>query len=378
MRQSLIVIDVTQKMLRLKSLTMDIDHNVSLVGLPDPAISNIIGYLDDKSLFDLSWSNSFWLHRLDNDEYWRQLLVNQLEGIDIETCNRLCTLSGLCCKSLAMSIVATRRHEFGRTYAEVVDAADTRTLGLITFLPARLDLHNNDERLRQACVDVTRWGLAVAKICFNLTAQFLWEGRHGRAELLVTVFCGSDSNELSDIRYSDITVDGVSVYTFEDRNAFADDVVRCIFSDCHFMRLDADAPSQFAWMNSDQNLDSFENVRNRVTRETILAITEANIGITLGMLRGDGDYDEGIHYDYQSARFNALARKLNPNARYALTCHHKDETCNLYSILNELFEVAKVDPSFLGGMVPMDAYLKASEWPGWPFNLQSDMFEDSE
>ena len=74
---------------------MDIDHNVSLVGLPDPAICNIIGYLDDKSLFDLSWSNSFWLHRLDNDEYWRQLLVNQLEGIDSETCNRLCELSGL-------------------------------------------------------------------------------------------------------------------------------------------------------------------------------------------------------------------------------------------------------------------------------------------
>ena len=350
---------------------MDIDHNVSLVGLPDPAICNIIGYLDDKSLFDLSWSNSFWLHRLENDEYWRQLLVSQLEGIDNETCNRLCALSGLCCKSLAMSIVATRRHERGWTYAEVESTADTRTLGLITFLPARLDLHNNDVQLRQACVDVTRWGLAVSKICFNQTAQFVWEGRHGRAELLVTVFGRSDAKELSDIRYSDITVEGVSVYTFENRNAFADDVVHSILSDCHFMRLDADAPSQFAWMNADHNLDSFESVRDRANRESILAITEANIGITLGMLQGDGDYGEGIHYHYRSARFNSRARKLNPTARYALTCHHKGESCNLYSILNELFETAKVDPNFLGGFVPMDTYLKASEWSGWPFNLQS-------
>jgi hypothetical protein len=231
---------------------MEIDHNVSLVGL-----------------LDLSWSNSFWLHRLENDEYWRQLLVSQLEGIDNETCKRLCALSGLCCKSLTMSIVA-RRHKCGRTYKEVESTADTRTLGLITFLPARLDLHNNDVQLRQACVDVTRWGLAVSKLCNR--AQFVWEGRYNRAELLVTVFSSPVTKDLVDIRYSDITVDGVSVYTFENRNAFADDVVHSISADCHFIRLDADAPSQFAWMNVDCNLDSrsFESVRNIVTRETIL------------------------------------------------------------------------------------------------------------
>ena len=241
---------------------------------------------------------------------------------------------------------------------------------MITFLPSRLDLHNNDERLRQACVDVTRWGFAVSKLCCR--AQFLWEGRHGRAELLVTVFSSSFYKELLDIRYSDITLDGVSVYTFGDRNAFADDVVESIIADCHLIRLDADAPRQFAWMNVDCNLDVdlYDSCRDRVTRETILAIAEANSGITLGMFYGQGDYDTGVDFHYQSARCNSRARKLNPKARYALNCHHRDFSCNLYSILNELFEVAKMDPNFLG-FVPMNTYLKASEWPGWPFNLQS-------
>ena len=113
-------------------------------------------------------------------------------------------------------------------HMQKLSAADTRNLGVITFLPARLDLHNDDEKLRQACVDVTRWAAAVSKVCFN-EAQFVWKGRHGRAEYLVSVFCSPDTKELVDIRYSDITLDGVAVYTFENRNAFADDVVHCTY-----------------------------------------------------------------------------------------------------------------------------------------------------
>ena len=179
---------------------MDIDQPLSLAELPDLALNNILQYTDEKCLFRLSWTNKFWHKKLESDEFWCQLLVDRLDGIDLETCNRLCALSGLSCKSLAMSVVATRRYDrrhehCTRTYQEVPEAVDTRTLGLITFIPERLDLHNNDAQLQQACVDVLHWGVALSKATVN-SGQFIWKGRSGRAEQLVSVFYNPIAKDL--------------------------------------------------------------------------------------------------------------------------------------------------------------------------------------
>ena len=350
---------------------MDIDQPLSLTELPDLALNNILQYTDERCLFRLSWTNKFWHNRLEKDDFWCQILVGRLDGIDSEICNRLCALSGLSCKSLAISVVATRRYDrrhehYTRTFQEVVDAVDTRVLGLITFIPERLDLHNNDAQLQQACVDVFRWGLALSKATVN-SGQFIWKGRSGRSEQLLSVFYNPISEDLM------INVEGESVYTFQDRNSFVEDVMHSINADCWFIALDSDAPDQLLWMNGDDRIDrdEFDSIRDRITEEEVSTIIAASSGLTLGMFYGN-DENVGVNYHYRAVQAGSRARKVNPLARYALICHHMNESHNAYSFLNELFLMAKMNPSTLGCELFYD-YPKASSWPGWPFNLTERM-----
>lgn len=350
---------------------MDIDQGpLSLAELPDLALNNILQYTDERCLFRLSWTNKFWHDKLDNDEFWCQILVARLDGIDLETCNRLCALSGLSCKSLAMSVVATRRYDrrhehYKRTYEEVVEAIDVRTLGLITFIPERLDLHNNDEQLQQACVDVVHWGVALSKATVNV-GQFIGEGRRGRGEQLINIFYNPIAKDLQ------INIDGESVYTFQDRNIFVEDIMHSNNADCWFIRLDSDAPAQLSWMNGDYRIDdNFDNISGRITIEDISTVIASNSGITLGMFYGSySNKNVGTNYHYRAVQPGSRARRLNPMARYALICHHMGTPQNACALLDELFLMAKVDPSFLG--CEIYNLPPATRWLGFPFDLPNE------
>ena len=143
-----------------------IDDNspLSLFEFPDHLLCDILEYVGDaRFFFRLSWTCRFWRDRLYEDELWHQLLVDQLHGVDREACcGRLCELSGLDCLSLAMAVVsAGQQQRCLRSYAEVVETVDPRKLGIITFLPQRLDLQNT-QRVQQACVDAIRWCFATS------------------------------------------------------------------------------------------------------------------------------------------------------------------------------------------------------------------------
>ena len=341
----------------------NISPPLSLLDVPDHVLCNVLGYLDDAhSFFRLSWTCQYWRGRLEEDELWRQMLVDHLRGIDWETCGRLCELSGLDCRSLAMAAVAAG-NSHGRVpcYTKVGNTVDPRTLGIITFQPHRLDVLNV-QRVQDACVDAIRWCLAITTK--SKPGQFLWEGQNGRSELLVSYDFSSD-DEL------EFKVEGESVYIFQDRTAFLDDVLSRIHADCSFIKLDYNVPPPLAWMNGDSRRDavSFDNIRERITNTDISAVLSANSGITCGMFYGNSVF--GTNYHYKAAQSGSRARKLNPMARYALQCYRIGKELNLYGVLNALFEAAKNPPNMLGfPSVERNDYPEASSWPGWPFGLE--------
>ena len=142
-----------------------------------------------------------------------------------------------------------------------------------------------------------------------------------------------------------INIEGESVYTFQDRNSFVEDVMHSISADCWFIKLDSDAPAQLAWMNGDDRIDedAFQESRDGITEEEVSTIIAANSGLTLGMFYGN-DENVGTNYHYRAVQAGSRARKLNPLARYALVCHHMHDNHNAYSFLNELFLTAKMNP----------------------------------
>ena len=341
---------------------------IEVAHLPGPLLDTIVGYVDLHSLCRLSWTCRFWRNRLiANNDLWRRMLVDQLYDIDAEACDRLCQLSGLDPRSLAFAVVSAsqQRDTIRRySYAEVLETVDPRYSGIITFIPQRLDLHNHDEQLQQACVDVIRWCVALSKI-LGSGAQFLWKGRGGRTDLLITLDYPDYISGLLSVHTG-----GESVYTFQDRDAYLDDMVESLNADCWFLVLDSDAPSQLEWMNGNNLQDlqerSWNRVRDRITRADFEAIVRADSGVTLGMLYGGSDF--GTDFHYRAAIAGSRARIVNPRARYALTLQH-GEILNLYAILNQLFFVAKTSPTVLGYPIDTLARPPASEWAGWPFGL---------
>jgi hypothetical protein len=181
-------------------------------------------------------------------------LIDNLKYLDGDAFDQLCGLSGLNCHSLAMAMWL-------------------RVDGYIKFMPERLNI-TNTQCIQQTCVDVLRWKL-----------QFLWEGSRDRENLLVTFMEQmKDGGYLGNDHYL-FLVGGESVWTFDDRSLFVDEVYGTINNDCDLIALDSDAPSNLNWMNS--NSSKAEEIHeiialDRITKESMAAVFEAGSGIISG------------------------------------------------------------------------------------------------
>ena len=338
-------------------------HHLSLIDLPNPLLQIILEYIHEaNSLFRLSWTCRSFRRLTDDDQLWRQLLVDNLNnGIDGETCDRLCELSCLDCRSLAMAVVAARQtNSHVHSYAQVKATVDPRTLGIISFRPGRIDV-NDSEAVQQACVDAIRWCLATTTD--NRAGQFLWEGRSGRADLLV-----SYSQFLSECGY-EFHLEGEAVWVYQDRDVFLQDANDNLQWDCLFIALDSDAPTELKWMNSDYRIDGsgFDSVQDTISDEPehLETIIKAHSGFTLGIFYGGTDNRFGTNFHYRSAIPGSKARKLFPMAQYALECEHIKTHKGIRAILSDMFKVAVTPDNFLG--YPMGNDADPVGWTGWPF-----------
>ncbi len=225
-------------------------------------------------------------------------------------------------------------------------------------MPQRLDNVNDTALFQQAVVDVCRWCVGITKAT-GKSGQFLWLGQFGRAELLV-------SYSQSKLVFG---LEGETVYILQDRDAFVQDAIDCIQADCYFLKLDADAPSQLAWMNGDSRSDdAFDDARERISGADISAVVEAGSGFTLGMLYVTclGGEECGVNYHFRAASAGSRARKVNPMARYAVHKGYHRERHNVHSILWAL-AATNIPPNVFGDNLD---YPCPSDWIGFPFDLE--------
>ena len=335
-----------------------------LEDLPDGVLNYMLSFLNDDlySMMRLSWVSRFWRHFMlsKGDPLWCSLMVKALnyEGqvlVDLPMSHRLCELSGLDGHGLSMAVLAARER-VPRYFTELQEE-DSRDCGIIAFYPRRM----TPQRLQRACADAIMWCIALCGVSDTGLGQFLW--KTDRADFVITV---PDECELGEFQFH---VEGESAWTWnwKDRNAFLQDALGSLQSDCWFLRLPEHAPPSLQWMNGDARHDDerYYSILERIQEKDVAAVIAANSSVTLGMYYNGGD--SGTNFCY-TPRPSPRARQLNPQARYALHCQHFGEQHSAKSLLNELYLVAEISPQFSGFPIE-NTYPDSTEWQGWPFGF---------
>jgi hypothetical protein len=321
-----------------------LEGGVPLLTLPDVADKILEFVFEPLTLLRLSWTCRFFREKFADDEFWRRFFGNfDTDLLPPVKCEALRVVGGLTCRGLVMAWVAIgqKGHRL-RSYEEVANCPDPRTMGIITFRPGR--------RCR---ADIASW--AALDWCVMMAkrgaCQILWRPRNGRADFLISYFAPWN-------RTVTFHVQGELVWLFRNKNNLVENLYQCIRGDselankdrCTYIRVDPSAPNDYLWMNSDRrlNLDHHHEVLERVTRRDLKQLMISRSEITVGGERDEESEGGGVReYHYGPSQPGSRGHNINPDVQYAL--HQRFKNLLTYDqIFEEMHDTTYAGARFLG------------------------------